>query len=136
VRIIETTDREILEKIQTTLDEEKSKTDVGIVDIWTVYEARHFVILNVEHLPIAVATVDGEAECPELYKLYVIPKYRKQGLAIKLVEHVIKRLAQQGTNELFVEMTTKSMQFWFKVADKYSYNHYEGTLKLCFQLNA
>jgi len=83
--------------------------------------------------PIAVATVHGN-DCPELYKLYVIPEYRGKGIGVKLFEYIAQTLKQNGYKELFVEMVDSSIPFWEKISMKYPHNQIEGTHQIFFNL--
>ncbi|WP_323939497.1 GNAT family N-acetyltransferase [Aeromonas caviae] len=132
--IIEDNNREMLKKIQSTLDSEnKLKNDVGIADIWhTLGNPRYFIAIA-DNKPIAVATLHGYDE-PELYKLYVIPSHRRKNVAKSLVEHVINNLSQNGINELFVEMTNGSLEFWDSIAMNHEIDLFDGDSKIIFKI--
>lgn len=131
MQIITNPTKKMLDDIQSLLNKEKY---LGIMDIYTNYHPRYFVVLDHE-VPAAIATVHGSNECPELYKLYVVPNYRNKGVAMDLVTHVMRQLASEGAEEVFVEMTEQSVNFWDKVSDKFSYELIEGSLKVFFKPN-
>ncbi|MFQ2027823.1 GNAT family N-acetyltransferase [Aeromonas veronii] len=134
MNIIETSEKHLLQKIQNVLTEERTNHDVGIFDIWhTLGNSRYFVAMD-DNDPIGVATVHGYHE-PELYKLYVYPSYREQGVAKQLVEHIIGTLGNEDIEDVYVEMTYNSVQFWDSLKSSMDINSIDLDLKISIKTN-
>lgn len=143
--IVENPSQEIISKLQSELDDENRLNSgviigvggyVGIQDLNSVLPNFYIAIVD-EGKPVAIVNVhflEGDDD-PELYKLYVIPDYRKNGVAMKLVDYTFEKLKQNGFEEVFVEMTTRSIPFWEKVAGRYEFEHFDYTHKLSFKLS-
>ncbi|MDD9177074.1 GNAT family N-acetyltransferase [Aliivibrio sp. S2TY2] len=130
MEFIDNPSKEILEKLQLEL---KNESNVGIVDIWAEPREATFYVALKDSKPVAVATVCGDIDCPELYKLYVIPSNRRFGVAEQLFNHVMLSVKHIGAEELFVEATVESVLFWNKIINQNDVEHIEGTRKVFFK---
>lgn len=116
MEIIDNPTRKILEELQLEL---KNEPNVGIVDIWAGPRDATFYVVLKNSEPVAVATVCGSTNCPELYKLYVIPSSRRLGIAEQLFNHVMLSVKHAGADELLVETTNKSALFWDEIINQH-----------------
>lgn len=134
MNIIETSEEQLLQQIQNALTEERMTDDVGIFDIWhTLGNSRYFVAI-VDNNPIGVATLHGYDE-PELYKLYVLPSYRNGGVAKQLVKHIIDTLESEQIDDIYVEMTYNSIEFWNSLKDSINIENLDLDLKISIKTN-
>lgn len=106
MRIIENPPIHLLDEIQYVLSNDPES---GIVDIGSVMEA-FYVIAEENGMPLGVATVICEPL--ELHKLYVAPRYRRQGVGKQLVDYVISMATMNGAEELSIEIAGHSRGFW------------------------
>ncbi|WP_169046543.1 GNAT family N-acetyltransferase [Aeromonas salmonicida] len=134
MNIIETSEEQLLQQIQNALTEERMTDDVGIFDIWhTLGNSRYFVAIE-DNNPIGVATLHGYDE-PELYKLYVLPSYRNGGVAKQLVKHIIDTLESEKIDDIYVEMTYNSVEFWNSLKDSINIESLDLDLKISIKIN-
>ncbi|QZN97819.1 GNAT family N-acetyltransferase [Symbiopectobacterium purcellii] len=120
-----------LKSVQEILAEENENNqhNVGIEDIWMDFPGTYYAAKNDVGKVVAAAAV---ASHDELYKLYVIPEARKNGIAEDFVLHLIGQIAEPDGDGLFVEMTNKSLPFWDRTIKKHElrFKIYEGQPKI------
>lgn len=125
--------RDQLEEILRNEIKEKTPTDIGIIDLGSNMESGHYVVLENDK-PIGVATMQSG---DELFKLYVHPEYRNRHIAEKLITHIMAELKKNGAENLFIERTIQSYDFWQKFITNNKLNCQEviGQLRIFIKLN-
>lgn len=113
MQILLNPDTRYLEQLQRMLYTER---DLGITELEHRLGADYFVAIEGD-APLGVATVvqliDGSIE---LYKLYVAPTHRGQGIGMQLVNRVISELVSHNVSEFVIEIAGESAPFWTRVA--------------------
>lgn len=128
MNIIEDPSKADLDRIQQILDEERN---IGICDIWAK-AGGVYILLKKGTQVVGVAALNTAFNL-ELYKLYIVPDYRGQGHAKKLLNYIIGQL--KSNNEiLFVESLLSSLSFWQKVTLGFSITWYSET-KFAIHMN-
>lgn len=119
---VRVTTREQLCSLQEKLDSEEN---IGIMDIFG-NNIDHYLSLKYEGKSIGMAAIiaDGN-EIAEIFKLYILPEYRKNKYGLYLLREVINRLQRQGFKEIFVETTLNSEKFWEKAKAQYRTKQYD-----------
>ena len=110
MEIIENPSIEALQKLQEILEKERPG---GIVDIWVCIKPYY---LAVEHAGsiIGVASISLGCVEAEIYKIYVSPSYRRQGVARRLFDEALLRFRQYGIKEVLVETASQAGRQWFQ----------------------
>ncbi|MFT8642853.1 GNAT family N-acetyltransferase [Gluconacetobacter sp.] len=70
---------------------------------------------------VGVATINRAEEMCELYRLYVLPEYRRHHVGATLVERVIFEMQSQGLKRMKVEAIHSSAPFWEKMAQRHRF---------------
>lgn len=107
----------VLKQIQNELDVDN---DTSITDIWSVMSPLTYFVAFNDGSPVAVLTLVGCDESPEIFKIYVCKQYRQQSVGMKLFQHVEKKLIREGINKVFVEIID-GYSFWKNLSTKYCF---------------
>ena len=126
--IIKSPSKHELDKIQAILEAE---INTEIKDVWASLDP-HYILVKMDNEVAGVASLNTSLGL-ELYKLYVAPKYRKRGVANQLLNHIINEFKPEH-DQLFVEVTSDSVDFWKNVTAALSINTFDSN-KFCINLN-
>jgi GNAT superfamily N-acetyltransferase len=130
MNIIENPTKPDLDKIQAELE---SENNTEITNIWADLELEpYYVIMKDGDNVVGVATLNT-AGALELHKLYVVPQYRKHGVAKKLLNYIIEAL-KNNHDSLYVEFVSESRVFWQKITSTLHIEKVDDR-KFCINLN-
>lgn len=105
MRIIEDPSREDLQKLQDILEKNRQE---GIHDIWAVISPWY---LAMEHDGVIVGVISVSFygnEAAEIYKIYVHPAYRRNGVARALFREALRRFCRLGIKQVFFEASSEA----------------------------
>lgn len=89
-----------------------SSRSLGFLDCWTeemflsAFKLQNFggLIAYEEDKDVAFITYDKSFDTADIEDVFVIPEYRKKGVANKLIENLILTLKEEGIKEVFLEV--------------------------------
>lgn len=114
MEFIVSSDREKLRELEETLhmEAQQPRSGVEIRDLGGLPDAV-FIGAQIDGEIVGATTLDnfGAGSC-ELHKLYVDPRYRKQGIGAALVQRSMSEARARGASEFCIKVTGKSSGFW------------------------